>query len=164
MKTECTVDGKTLSLSISSDKPLSLILMENAGIQSLKSICRGNMCGNCLVLMNGRAVLSCLIPAFNIKDAVITTFDGFSKSRDVKDIEKAYASLGIMPCPKCYASRTILIENIIRRYENNEAELNEEEILQESELLKCTCIDPDSFINLVREAVDNRRRRYVRRA
>ncbi len=164
MKTECTVDGKTLSLSISSDKPLSLILMENAGITSLRTICRGNMCGNCLVLMNGKAVLSCLIPAFNIKDAMITTFDGFSKTRDVKDIEKAYTSLGLTPCPKCYASRTLLIENILRRYESNEAELNEEEILQEYELLKCTCIDPDSFLKIVREAVDNRRKRYVRRA
>ena len=31
MKIDCTIDGKTLTLSLNSDKPLSLILRENTG-------------------------------------------------------------------------------------------------------------------------------------
>ena len=164
MKVECTIDGKMLSLSISSDKPLSLILIENLNNPSLESRCFGHQCGNCIVLMNGKAVLSCLVPAFAIKGATITTFEAFSRSRDYRDIEKAIGVVGNTPCSKCEASRVMLIEHILRRYENNDLEIDEGEILQENAIIKCTCMDQKTFLNIVREALAFRRKRNVRRA
>ena len=54
MRIELTVDGKYLALSVSSDKPLDLLLEEDLEIRSLKNHCRGRMCGNCIVLVDGR--------------------------------------------------------------------------------------------------------------
>lgn len=164
MKIECIVDGKTLSLSLSSDKPLSLILSENLNNTSISAMCHGAHCGNCIVLMNGKAVLSCLVPAFRARGASIITFESFSKSRDYRDIEKAYQSTGFRPCPNCLASRTMLIENILRRYENNDQEPDIEEILQENATIKCNCLDQSSIIAIVRESLSYRRKRNVRRA
>ena len=45
MKIECTIDGKALTLSVNSNKPLSLIIMEDLENQSLVSYCRGNEIG-----------------------------------------------------------------------------------------------------------------------
>lgn len=164
MKVECTVDGKMLSLSVSSDKPLSLILIENLNNPSLESRCSGHQCGNCIVLMDGKAVLSCLVPAFAVRGATITTFEAFSRSRDYRDIEKAFTAAGTIPCPKCMASRVMLIENILRRYENNEMAIDEGEILQENAVIKCTCMDENTLLTIVREALAFRRKRNVRRA
>ncbi|MCR5731700.1 MAG: 2Fe-2S iron-sulfur cluster binding domain-containing protein [Sphaerochaetaceae bacterium] len=168
MKVELVVDGKTLSLNVSSDKPLSELLREDVEIKSLESCCHGDMCGKCIVLLNGKAVLSCLIPAFNVKNATVVTYDSFSKTKDFKDIENAYISLGVEPCVNCYASRTLLIENILRRYE--EADLGDNalldenmlnEIMRENELIKCFCMDMNSFIEIVKESLNNRRKRNV---
>ncbi|MFA6785319.1 MAG: ferredoxin, partial [Sphaerochaeta sp.] len=119
MKIECTIDTKALSLSVNSNKPLSLMLMEDVGNRSLMSHCKGEACGNCIVLLNGEAVLSCIIPAFRLKDATITTFDSYQKTRQCRDIERAYAKTGNTPCPNCYASKTLIIESILQGLTNS---------------------------------------------
>ena len=67
MKIELTVDGKYLALSVSSDKPLNLLLRDDLEIKSIHSHCNGRMCGNCIVLVDGRPVLSCLVPSFSVR-------------------------------------------------------------------------------------------------
>ena len=71
MTLDCTIDGKMLSLSVNSSKPLLQILSEDVDNNTLTSNCHGDGCGNCLVLVNGYAVLSCMVPAFRLKDADI---------------------------------------------------------------------------------------------
>ena len=86
MKIDCTIDGKALSLSINSNKPLSLILEEDIQNTSISSHCSGRMCGLCVVLMDGKAVLSCLVPAFEIEHSpVIMCFPLAKLSEDVPD-------------------------------------------------------------------------------
>ena len=67
MKIDCNIDGKTLTLSLNSNKPLSLILQENLDNQSNTAHCKGRMCGLCAVLVDGKAELSCMVPAFELK-------------------------------------------------------------------------------------------------
>ena len=165
MRIEVTIDGKFLALSVSSDKPLNLLLIDELEARSMKTSCRGGMCGNCIVLLDGKAVLSCLVPAFEIRNRTVLTFDGFSRTRDYRDIEKAYAACDMHPCHACHASRTLLIESIVRRCEISTGDFDEDEILQESALVACTCMDSAGFIRVVREALANRRKRKnVRRA
>lgn len=165
MKIDLTVDGKFLSLSLSSDKPLSLLLREDIEVYSLSSNCNGNLCGNCIVLLDGRAVLSCLIPAFEVRNRTVITFDGFSRTRDFRDIERALQSEDVHFCPRCQASQVLLIESIVRRFEGGSSELDEAEILQEASLVKCDCSDSKTFLNVTKKALENRRkRRNVRRA
>lgn len=180
MKIECTVDGKHLSLSVNSNKPLSLILMEEVGNQSLNSRCRGNNCGNCIVLLNGEAVLSCMIPAFRLRGMDIRTFDSFQKTRACHDIERAYQTTGSKPCPNCYAAKTLIIESILQNLDrpseeqafpqptrsrtvNSEGELDPEKVIQELELNNCRCMDSAELLQIVNIAAGYRRRRRVRR-
>ena len=79
MKIDCTVDGKTLTLSLNSNKPLSLILQENLDNQSNTAHCKGRMCGLCAVLIDGKAELSCMVPAFELKGRNIMTLSESKK-------------------------------------------------------------------------------------
>lgn len=164
MKIEITVDGKLLTLSLNSNKPLSLILMENLSNHSINSRCDGNQCGGCIVLIDEKAVPSCIVPAFEIKDKKITTFDGYSKTRDCKDIERAYSNLGVKPCETCYNSKTLLIESILRRYSGKDDKIDRDDVLQDYNSIRCRCIDAKDFIAIVEEALLIRRRHNVRRA
>jgi aerobic-type carbon monoxide dehydrogenase small subunit (CoxS/CutS family) len=113
MKLNCNINGSSVSLVVNSDKPLSFILRELIPTFSDNSQCLGAECGNCIVLLNGEAVLSCLIPAFRLTGCSITTFEGFRKTRFFHDIERAYTDIGNQPCPQCYASKTLLIEALL---------------------------------------------------
>ncbi|MFA6775630.1 MAG: 2Fe-2S iron-sulfur cluster-binding protein, partial [Sphaerochaetaceae bacterium] len=184
MNLDCTIDGKGLSLSVNSNKPLLLILTEDVGIKSLNSNCHGTHCGNCLVLVNDVVVLSCLMPAFRLKDATIQTFEGFSKTRQCRDIERAYQVSGNKPCPNCYASKTLLIESILQsltgehhagreitmpgRIHNqivgDTKQLDEDSITKELALNTCQCMDTGELLQIVEIALSYRRRKNVRRA
>ncbi len=159
MKIDCTVDGKTLTLSLNSNKPLSLILQENLDVQTLSSHCRGKLCGLCAVLIDGRAALSCMVPAFELRGKNITTFDQFQKTRNMKDIAKAYEILGVEPCQDCYASRSIIFESIL-----NSGETNPSEIKRTLSAVRCPCMESDDEVNIVMKAMEIRRKRNVRRS
>jgi len=159
VKIDCTVDGKTLTLSLNSNKPLSLILQENLDIQTLSSHCRGMLCGLCAVLIDGRAELACMVPAFELRGKNITTFDQFQKTRNMKDIAKAYEMLGVEPCQDCYASRSIIFESIL-----NSGETSPSEIKRILSAVRCSCMESDDEVNIVMKAVEIRRKRNVRRS
>ncbi len=161
MKIECVVDGKTVTLNLNSDKPLSLILSEDLDNDSVASYCDGRQCGNCIVLLNDKAVLACLVPAFAIRNCTIVTYDGFSKSRKYRDIERAYDAVA-RPCKRCIASRTMLIEHIISSCGETD-EPDPKEILVANAMIKCTCMDDESILAVVREALSSRRKQNVRR-
>jgi carbon-monoxide dehydrogenase small subunit len=182
MKIECSIDGKALSLSVNSNKPLSLILMEDVGNRSLISHCQGNGCGNCIVLLNEEAVLSCMVPAFRLREANIRTFDSFQKTRQYRDIERAYQASGNNPCPNCYASKTLIIESILQDLTNSrpsqaktalsgnqripngsKEEIDEKQIIQELSLNTCKCMDMSELYQIVELALGYRRRKRVRR-
>ncbi len=115
MKIDCNINGSHYSFVENSDKPLSQILNELIPTFAQNSQCLGASCGNCIVLMNGSAVLSCLVPAFKLNGASILTFEGFQKTRFCHDIERAYADVGNQPCPQCYPSKTVIIESILSK-------------------------------------------------
>ena len=115
MRLNCNINGSQYSLVVNSDKPLSQILKEHIISFPENSQCLGASCGNCMVLINGNAALSCLVPAFKLNGSSILTFEGFQKTRFCHDIERAYADIGNQPCPQCYASKTIIIESILNK-------------------------------------------------
>ena len=158
MKIDCTIDGKTLTLSLDSVKPLSLILRENIGIDDMNH-CNGRGCGLCTVLLDGRAVLACLVPAFELNGKEVITFDAFQRTKGMKDIEKAYETVGASPCTDCYGSRSLLFESLIA-----EGTTDRSEILKQLSLVRCHCMTPDDQVEIVLKAIEIRRKRNVRRS
>ncbi|MDY4888569.1 MAG: ferredoxin [Sphaerochaetaceae bacterium] len=185
MNIDCNIDGKNYSFSTNSDKPLLQILIEDLEVESMMSLCKGAYCGNCVVLMDGQAVLSCLVPAFKLQGAVIQTFESFKKTRAYRDIDRAYKEIGCTPCRQCYASKTLIIESVIQTLERSQSTLSnpmefnrvrresdmegirtEEEklIIRELGLNSCTCTQSSELVKIVTTCIDYRRKRNVRRS
>lgn len=165
---DCFVDGRGLSLTVNAVKPLRNILTEELNNRSLSSACNGGGCGNCVVLVDDKAVLSCLVPAFRLQGANIVTFDGFSKTRAYRDIRKAYQEAHIKPCRFCYASRTLMIESLVKSllnqtYRNSKSQ-GAQEIVREFSLNTCNCLNPADLLDVVDIALRYRRRKYAGRA
>ncbi len=135
MRLNCNINGSQYSLVVNSDKPLSQILNEQIPTFAQNSQCLGASCGNCIVLINGNAALSCLVPAFKLNGASILTFEGFQKTRFCHDIERAYADVGNQPCPQCYPSKTVIIESILNKMDKeNQSRISGFNIMKGSEM------------------------------
>ncbi len=194
MRLNCNINGSQYSLVVNSDKPLSQILNEQIPTFAQNSQCLGASCGNCIVLINGNAALSCLVPAFKLNGSSILTFEGFQKTRFCHDIERAYADVGNQPCPQCYPSKTVIIESILNKVDKEnqtrisgfnmrqsdlpQSSANEqaarsrtgsgtistEMIAREMAMSSCQCIELSDLEKIINLAYKYRSRRRARRS
>ncbi|MGM0431881.1 MAG: (2Fe-2S)-binding protein [Spirochaetota bacterium] len=155
MKVTCMLNNKQRTLNTYSDKPLNRVLEEETEVTSLTSGCYGGYCGNCVVLIDEKPQLSCLVPAFSVHGKSILTFEGFSRSKFYTDIRRAYREHGIQPCNYCYASKTLLIHGLLIETPDPE----QRDILQTLSVNTCTCIDRSELVNVVTTAAKFRRRK-----
>lgn len=172
MKLNCTIDDVKYSLNVNTDKPLNKILEECLDTFTSNSKCLGANCGNCIVLVNGTCTLSCLVPAFKLNNASILTYEGYSKTRYCHDIERAYAETGISPCRQCYASKTMLIESILKKLIDDKTKakttigpavkkqmVDSKMIARELSINKCKCLDSNQLEKVIALAYQYRSRR-----
>jgi aerobic-type carbon monoxide dehydrogenase small subunit (CoxS/CutS family) len=76
-----TVNGRPYDIPVKSNWPLRDVLREKLGLISIKDFCNGyGACGSCTIIMNGRAVLSCMLLAAQCDGAVIETAEGIADS------------------------------------------------------------------------------------
>ena len=177
MKLNCTIDGTQHSMIVNADKPLSRILAELVPSFPISSGCKNGSCGNCMVLVNGNASLSCLIPAFRANGTAILTYSGFRKTRFCHVIERAYAETGVSPCPECYAAKTLLIGGLLNRYDQTRKNLDLERtnenrqttsifdleyLAREFGINSCKCVDINRLAEVIDLAYTYRRRQSGR--
>ena len=79
---ELTVNGDKYRLAVEPNWSLRQIIRDEIGLTSPKDWCGGvGACGSCTVIMNGRAVLSCLTLACECNGAKIETAEGIAKAK-----------------------------------------------------------------------------------
>ena len=78
MKLEFTLNGRRVSAEVGADASLYQVLRE-LGMSSVKCGCETTSCGLCTVHMNGKAVLSCSVPAPRCAGCEIVTLEGLQQ-------------------------------------------------------------------------------------
>lgn len=163
MKINCNIDGQNYSFISNADKPLNKILQEAIPSFAVKNKCLNSRCGNCLVLLDGKCTISCLVPAFKINGTTIETFESFKRTKAYHDIEKAFEDTGNHPCSQCYASKVLLIESILQRMEKK-TDATRELIAQEMSINNCQCLETSQMEIIIHKAFTNRSKRNGRKA
>jgi len=95
------VNNRKFEIFVCPKKRLLDILREDLDLIAVKEGCGKGECGACTVLMNGVRVNSCLVPAFQLQNAIIVTVEGLQNWKVYSDIEKAYIEHGAVQCGFC---------------------------------------------------------------
>lgn len=97
---EITVNGGKYRYAVEPHWTLRQILRDHVGYTSPKDWCGGQgACGSCTVIMNGRAVLSCMTLACECDGAKIETAEGIAKAKH--PIIQAYIDANAFQCGYC---------------------------------------------------------------
>lgn len=75
MKLELTLNGRRISGDVTADTAL-LDFLRAQGCYSVKRGCETANCGMCTVLVDGRPMLSCAVPALRVNGKNVTTLEG----------------------------------------------------------------------------------------
>ena len=70
------VNNEPITLEVDALRPLVDVLREDLGLLGTKVGCREGECGACTILLDGKAVNSCLIPAMRAHGCSIVTIEG----------------------------------------------------------------------------------------
>ena len=76
MRIALTVNGHNRGLDVEAATPLLYILRNDLNLNGPKFGCGAVQCGACTVIMNGRAIRSCVMPMVAAANAQITTLEG----------------------------------------------------------------------------------------
>ena len=90
MKIKLTVNGLSYERDCAEHRTLLRFLREDLGLTGTKEGCGMGECGACTVIMNGRAVNSCMVLAAEADGAVIQTVEGEANGPSLSDIQKAF--------------------------------------------------------------------------
>ena len=93
-----TLNGKRRSLRAHPLKRLLDVLREDCGLTGTKEGCGEGECGACTVVVDGRAVNSCLVPVAHVAGATVVTIEGL-KGRH--PLQRAFAEFGGAQCGIC---------------------------------------------------------------
>ena len=108
-----TVNGLEYSVLIKPHWTLLDVLRDEIGLTGTKKGCGRGECGACTVIMNGEAILSCLVLAIQCQGKHILTIEGLAQNGKFDPLQDAFVKHGAIQCGFCtpgmiMASRALL--------------------------------------------------------
>lgn len=136
------------SFSADPSEPLLYILREEFGINSTKFGCGLQQCGACMVLLDGEAEPSCLLPCQTAQSKSILTLEGLEKDGKLHPIQEAFIEAQAAQCGYCINGMIISAVALLRKNSNP----SDKEIREALQRVICRCGTHSRFIQAVKLA------------
>jgi aldehyde oxidoreductase len=115
-KVSLTVNSRPLQV-VAHDKDTVLLdlIRDDLGLTGTKQSCdRKGQCGTCMVLVDGKAVLSCITRVESLDGAEVTTIEGLGTPADPNPVQQAFVLAGAVQCGFCIPGMIVTAEELLR--------------------------------------------------
>lgn len=145
-----TLNGEQVEVAVKPAESLADVLRKKLLLTGTKKGCEEGECGACTVLLGGRPVNSCLIPAMKARGKEVITIEGLSPSGELHPIQQAFIEAGAVQCGFCTPGLILSAKSLLDRTPLPE----EEEIKTELSGHLCRCTGYTQFVEAVRLAAE----------
>ena len=98
---EFSLNGEAVATETEPEETLLSVLRNRLKVFGVKKGCGEGECGSCTVLVDGRPMASCLLPAMRAQGREVTTVEGLSRGDDLHPIQEAFLEAGAVQCGFC---------------------------------------------------------------
>jgi aerobic-type carbon monoxide dehydrogenase small subunit (CoxS/CutS family) len=128
-----TINGQKYSIQVEPEWTLYYLLHDKLGLTGVKLMCDRGACGSCTVIMNGRAVLSCMTLAIECDGKQIETAEGIAAAHH--PLIEEYVKHHCMQCGYCTPGFVVTAKALLDKNPN----VTEEEVREALAGNLCRC-------------------------
>jgi nicotinate dehydrogenase subunit A len=108
------VNGTQRDVDADPATPLLYVLRNELALNGAKFGCGLGQCGACTVLVDGRAVLSCLVPIAALEAREVTTLEGLGSEAEPGRVQRAFIEEQAAQCGYCIPGMILRAEALLR--------------------------------------------------
>ena len=142
------VNGQDTQLDADPDTPLLYVLRDELQLNAAKFGCGLGQCGACTVIVEGKAVLSCVTPLVLLEGKQVTTLEGLGSNSAPAPIQRAFMEEQAAQCGYCIAGMMMRAQALLQRTPKP----TDEQIRGELVLHLCRCGTHMRIIRAVKRA------------
>ena len=109
------VNGREHQVNAEADTPLLYVLREDIKLNAAKFGCGLGQCGACTVIVDGKAVLSCVTPMVLLEGKQVTTLEGLGTIEEPAPIQRAFMEEQAAQCGYCIAGMIMRAQALLQR-------------------------------------------------
>lgn len=133
---DLTINGEVRQVRADGATTLLDVLRQQMGLNGAKCGCNQGLCGACNVLLDGKAVRSCLVIAATATDREIETIEGLEQDGELSPMQQAFLDTGAVQCGFCMPGMVLSATALAR--ENPKAGVEEIRDAISGNLCRCS--------------------------
>jgi aerobic carbon-monoxide dehydrogenase small subunit len=146
------VNNEEHGLSVEPNETLADILRNRLGLKGTKLGCDKGDCGSCAVLLNGKAVNSCLVLAVRANGQKVVTIEGLETDRGLHPLQKAFLDNGAVQCGFCTPGMILSAKSLL----DSNPSPSEKDIRTAISGNLCRCTGYQKIVGAIRAAAGQR--------
>jgi carbon-monoxide dehydrogenase small subunit len=113
-----TLNGEPTEVAFAPHKTLLEVLREDLALTGTKHGCELGECGTCTVLVDGRAILSCLMLGLDAEGRDVKTIEGMAEGAQLHPLQVTFADTGAAQCGYCSPGFLLVAEELLKKNAN----------------------------------------------
>lgn len=143
-----TVNGQPVEVEVEPETTLLEVLRMELGLTGTKGACLEGECGSCTVLLDGKAVNSCLVMIGQVQGREVVTIEGLAKDGKLDVVQEKFVETGAVQCGYCTPGLIMAAKYFLE----SRPEASEDEIVTALEGNICRCTGYNKIVEAVRLA------------
>jgi xanthine dehydrogenase YagT iron-sulfur-binding subunit len=107
------VNGEEHALLLEPRRTLLATLRHDLQLTGTKKVCDVGNCGACTVIVDGRAMYSCLLLAVDCAGREITTIEGLARGRELDPVQRAFIEADAFQCGFCTPGQVLSLRALL---------------------------------------------------
>lgn len=112
---QLTVNNRRYEVDVDPARPLLFVLRDELDLTGAKYGCGEGQCGACTVLVDGRAVRSCIMPVSQAAGKPVVTIEGLEQNGQLHAVQSAFLEENAMQCGYCTAGMIMNAVGLLNR-------------------------------------------------
>ncbi|MDY5942324.1 MAG: (2Fe-2S)-binding protein [Oscillospiraceae bacterium] len=130
------LNGKDTTVAVEPQETLLRLLREKLLLTGTKMGCEESECGACTVLIDGRPVNSCTVPAAKVNGKKVVTIEGLDYDEDLSFVQQSFVEAGAVQCGFCIPGVILSAKALLDKYDHPTDEQIRSEL--SGHLCRCT--------------------------